>query len=140
MTETLPNHDSGFMDPAYLRAAEEVDGALGRIRTAVAGAPLRGRARLVVTADHGGRGTHGHAEETEPDDYRIPFIAPGRAPDPAATSRLSTVTTATRAPADRRTTGTSGPQRRPRRPGDPLLGLPPVPGGVFGVHDELDVR
>jgi hypothetical protein len=138
----VAGHASGFMGPAYLRAVERVDRLLGRIRDAVAASPgLRTRAHLIVTADHGGRGTHGHSAAAKPDDYRVPFVVDG--PTARAGSDLYALNP------DYRDPGAGRPSydgRQPVRNGDladlatRLLGLPPVPGSVFGTHDQLDVR
>jgi len=135
-------HASRFMGPAYLRAVEQVDRLLGRIREVVAAAPaLDGHTNLIVTADHGGRGTHGHSAAAKPDDYRIPFIVSGPAVRPG--SDLYALN------ADYRDPGGGRPSYRGEqsvRNGDladlatRLLGMPPVPGSVFGVRDQLDVR
>ncbi|MET0997645.1 MAG: alkaline phosphatase family protein [Marmoricola sp.] len=135
-------HDSGFMGAEYLRAVERVDGLLGRIRQAVTTSPgLEGRATLVITADHGGRGSNGHADAAKIDDYRIPFIVSGPGVTPG--SDLYALNP------DYRDPGTSRPSydgAQPVRNADVanlsirLLGLAPVPGSVFGVSDPLDVR
>jgi hypothetical protein len=138
----VAGHANGFMGSAYLRAVEQVDRLLGRIRDAVAASPeLRTRAYLIVTADHGGRGTHGHSAVAKPDDYRVPFVVDG------PTARAGTDLYALNP--DYRDPGAGRPSyagRQPVRNGDladlatRLLGLPPVPGSVFGAHDHLDVR
>ena len=137
----IAGHDSGFMGAAYLRAVEQVDRLLGRIRAAVAGAPLRGHAHLIVTADHGGRGTKGHSDAGKLDDYRIAFIVSGPAVRPG--SDLYALNR------DYRDPGTGRPSydgAQPVRNGDVaslatrLLGVPPVPGSVFGVRERLDVK
>jgi predicted AlkP superfamily pyrophosphatase or phosphodiesterase len=137
----LAGHESGFMGPAYLRAVEHVDRLVGDIRRAVAAAPLRGHAHLVVTSDHGGRGARGHSTATDPDDYQIPFIVTG--PGVATGSDLY------RLNPDYRNPGSGRPSyagAQPVRNGDVaalatrLLGLQPVPGSVFGTRDRLDVR
>ncbi len=138
----IAGHDSGFMGAAYLRAVERVDGLLGRIREAVrTSVVLKGRASLVITADHGGRGTNGHADAATLDDYRIPFIVSGPGVSPG--SDLYDLNP------DYRDPGTSRPSydgAQPVRNADVaslttrLLGLAPVPGSVIGVGDPLDVK
>ena len=129
------------MGSAYLRTVERVDRLLGRVRAAVAASPALRQASLIVTADHGGRGTHGHAAAAKPDDYRIPFLVDG--PTAKAGSDLYALNP------DYRDPGVGRPSydgRQPVRNGDladlatRLMGLPPVPGSVFGAHDQLDVR
>lgn len=137
----IAGHGSGFMGPAYLRAVEQVDGLLGRIRQTVDGSPdLQRRVSLVVTADHGGRGTSGHAAADKLDDYRIPFIVAG--PTVKAGSDLYALNTDYRDPGESRP---SYAGEQPVRNGNladvstELLGLPPVPGSVFGVRHPLDL-
>ena len=138
----VAGHANGFMGSAYLQAVERVDRLLGKIRDAVAASPeLRTQATLIVTADHGGRGTHGHSVAAKRDDHRVPFVVDG--PTARAGSDLYALNP------DYRDPGTGRPSydgRQPVRNGDladlatRLLGLPPVPGSVFGAHDQLDVR
>ena len=98
------------------------------------------RANLIVTADHGGRGTHGHSAAPKPDDYRVPFIVDGPPRRPARPVRPQPRLSRP----GHRPTAYAGAQ--PVRNGDladlatRLLGLPPVPGSVFGARDQLDVR
>jgi predicted AlkP superfamily pyrophosphatase or phosphodiesterase len=138
----VAGHASGFMGPAYLRAVQRVDRLLGRIRNAVSASPrLRTQAYLIVTADHGGRGTHGHSVAREPDDYRVPFVVDG--PTARSGSDLYALNPDYRDPGGGRP---SYDGRQPVRNGDlanlatGLLGLPPVPGSVFGAQAKLDVR
>jgi predicted AlkP superfamily pyrophosphatase or phosphodiesterase len=138
----IAGHDRGFMSAAYLRAVEQVDGLLGRIRAAIATSPgLRAQATVIITADHGGRGTNGHAAADKLDDYRIPFIVAG--PKIKAGTDLYDLNP------DYRDPGASRPSyagEQPVRNGNvadlstQLLGLPTVPGSVFGVREQLDVR
>lgn len=134
-------HDRGFMGPAYLAAVRRVDGLLGEIRAALAASPaLRRGGHLLLTADHGGRGTRGHADPTKVDDYRIPFLVDGPSVPPGDLYALNP---------DYRDPGTGRPSYdgpQPVRNGDladlstRLLGLPPVPGSFFGAVNQLDVR
>ncbi len=134
-------HASGFMGAAYLRAVVHVDRLLGRIRRAVDGDPhLRGYTTLILTADHGGRGPHGHSDAGRVDDYRIPFIVVG--PGVGAGRDLYELND------DYRDPGRGRPSyagRQPVRNGNladlalDVLGLDPVPGSVFGARDPLDV-
>jgi predicted AlkP superfamily pyrophosphatase or phosphodiesterase len=137
----VAGHDAGFMGSTYLSAVRQVDGFLGRIRTAMAASPKLGRGGyLVLTADHGGRGRSGHADPAKLDDYRIPFLVDGPRIPRADLYALNR---------DYRDPGTgrpsyAGPQ--PVRNADlaavstALLGLSPVPGSVFGSPSPLDVR
>jgi hypothetical protein len=138
----VEGHRSGFMGPAYLRAVERVDALLGRIRQAVAtSSALRTRAHLILTADHGGRGTQGHTAAGRLDDYRIPFLVVGAGVRPGTDLYALNP--------DYRDPGTGRPSyagAQPVRNGDladlstRLIGLGPVPGSVFGARDPLDVR
>ncbi len=138
----VAGHAHGFMGSAYLRAVERVDLLLGRVRDAVAvSSGLRTRAHLIITADHGGRGAHGHSAVAKPDDYRVPFVVDGPTARPG--SDLYALN------ADYGDPGAGRPSydgSQPVRNGDladlamRLLGLPPVPGSIFGAHDQLDVR
>ena len=74
-TESIPSEGWGNTD--YNNAVKAVDGYLGRVLRLVNTDPvLRGRTAIILTADHGGRGT-GHSTITEPLDYTIPFYAWG---------------------------------------------------------------
>jgi hypothetical protein len=138
----VEGHRSGFMGPAYLRAVERVDALLGRIRQAVAtSSALRTRAHLVLTADHGGRGTEGHTAAERLDDFRIPFLVVGAGVRPGTDLYALNP--------DYRDPGAGRPSyagAQPVRNGDladlstRLIGLGPVPGSVFGARDPLDVR
>jgi hypothetical protein len=65
-------HAHGWMSPAYLRAASELDAALTTLATRV------GEALLLVVSDHGGGGVirteHHHPHPT---NERIPFVLAG---------------------------------------------------------------
>jgi hypothetical protein len=136
----VAGHASGFMGAAYLRAVERVDRLVGRIREATSSVPALRRTALILTADHGGRGTHGHAEAAKADDYRVPFIVTG--PGVQAGSDLYDLNPDYRDPGSSRPSY-GGPQ--PVRNANladlatRLLRLPPVPGSVFGATDLLDV-
>jgi predicted AlkP superfamily pyrophosphatase or phosphodiesterase len=68
-------HVKGWGSHEQISAAEQIDGMIGRIFSAVDELDLRGSSAIIVTADHGGAGiTHG------PDDPRsrhIPWIISG---------------------------------------------------------------
>ncbi|MET3961225.1 hypothetical protein ABIE44_001159 [Marmoricola sp. OAE513] len=75
---------NGFMGPRYLDAVVAADRQIGRILALVEARPaLEQRTTVVLTADHGGRGTASspaqeHRNPTNLDNYRIPFIVWGR--------------------------------------------------------------
>jgi hypothetical protein len=68
----VAGHRDGWMSPAYLAAASEVDAAVGTL------APLAWDSLLIVLADHGGGGVspHDHHEPHAIND-RIPLILAG---------------------------------------------------------------
>src|SRR5689334_19168647 len=74
-------HKSGWMSPAYLDALRKTDARVGRVLDAIAASPAGRRTAVLLTTDHGGRGTdHGPNEGEE--SWVIPWICalPGRAP------------------------------------------------------------
>ena len=72
-------HATGFSieNPAYLDSIERVDEAIGELMTSLLSRPQVGEEEwmLVVTTDHGGRGT-GHGPR-DPEHWRIPYIITG---------------------------------------------------------------
>ncbi len=135
-------HVSGWGTPDYNDALKTVDAALGSVLDMVeANALLQGRTAIVVTADHGGRGTS-HSSTTEPLNYTIPFFVWG--PGVAANSDLYGLSAATRLDP-----GTGRPAYadpvQPIRNGDianlglSLLGLGPVPGSTINAVQDLAV-
>jgi len=72
LSETdLVGHARGYLTPAYRRALARADRRLGRVVEA-----LPSDAVLVVTTDHGGRGTR-HSQAERVVNYRIPFVVSG---------------------------------------------------------------
>jgi predicted AlkP superfamily pyrophosphatase or phosphodiesterase len=127
-------HDQGFMSPAYLAAVTAADRQVGRVLDAVRGDPdLRGRTTVLLTADHGGKGSS-HADPTRRADFRVPFVAWGAGV--ARGAGLYALNEGRRADPGTRRTSYAGTQ--PVRNGEVanvvtgLLGLPPVPGSTFG--------
>jgi predicted AlkP superfamily pyrophosphatase or phosphodiesterase len=72
----LVGHERGWMTPSYLRAVRRADRYVGRILRAIAKAGEADRTLVVVTADHGGKGTD-HSDPAALADYRIPFLVRG---------------------------------------------------------------
>ena len=74
-------HDEGWMSRKYLDAVRHADDALGVVLAAIAASPAAGRTTVVLTADHGGEGTHHRGRGPEA-DWLIPFTCrvPGRKP------------------------------------------------------------
>ena len=74
-------HKSGWMTPDYLEAVRKTDARVGKALDAIAASPAGRRTAVLLTTDHGGRGTdHGPNEGEE--SWVIPWICalPGRAP------------------------------------------------------------
>lgn len=70
-------HGDGHDTPEYYGKLREIDGYVGRILQAIRDAGIAGETVVVMTADHGGRGTgHGGATLAE---MEIPFIMAGPA-------------------------------------------------------------
>lgn len=69
-------HDAGWMTPAYLAAVRDADIAVGIVLSAIAASPVAKRTTVLLTSDHGGRGTSHHAGDGE-DTWQIPFICNG---------------------------------------------------------------
>jgi predicted AlkP superfamily pyrophosphatase or phosphodiesterase len=70
-------HEKGWMSEAYLAAVREADEAVGVVLQALADNGLAQHAAVILTADHGGAGTHHrHADDLS---WTIPWIcrAPG---------------------------------------------------------------
>ena len=72
-------HDHDWMESHYLRAVEKTDRLIGTVLETIARDPkLRASTVVLLTADHGGRlDREGHADVTDPANYRIPFLAWG---------------------------------------------------------------
>ena len=68
-------HADGWMSPAYLKAVETADNAVGRLLSGLQQAGLRESYHIIVQSDHGGQENH----HTEPLDavMNIPWIAVG---------------------------------------------------------------
>lgn len=74
-------HAHGWLGPEYLDAVRSIDDDLGRILQVIdASDDLTNRATILLTADHGGpEGLKKHSQMDLVANYRIPFIAWGRA-------------------------------------------------------------
>jgi hypothetical protein len=71
-------HANSFMGKEYLVAVQRTDRLVGRIlKTVAAHAALRRHTLVLLTADHGGRGSAAHYVPSKPENYRIPFMAWG---------------------------------------------------------------
>lgn len=137
----VAGHEHGFMSEEYLAAVRHVDRLLGRLVDTVAETPRLAGTTLLVTADHGGRGEHGHGQAGRLVNYRVPFIAWGAGVRPG--SDLYALNPERRDPGEERI-GWQGPQ--PVRNVDlpnlalDLLDLPRVPGARANSGQDLDLR
>jgi hypothetical protein len=133
-------HGRGWGSPAWKASIAAIDGYVGDILALVEGdAELAGRTAILLTSDHGGRGTE-HGESSNPYVYTIPFLVWG--PGVPAGTDLYTLNAATRLDP-----GTGRPDydapRQPIRNGDSgnlalsLLGLPAVPGSSINAAQDL---
>ncbi len=135
-------HPSGWMSLAYQGAVLETDRLLGELLDTIESSPqLRKRLVVVLTADHGGPpGEHEHDEESNPDNFTIPFAVWGRGIRPGDLYELNPDYAE---PGDAQPSY-DGPQ--PVRNGDlanlslDLLGLGPVPGSELDAGQDLDWR
>jgi hypothetical protein len=135
----VTGHAKGFMSPAYLAAVERVDGMVGKLVRAIESHPELAGTAIILTADHGGRGTHGHYDPTKYVNYRVPFVVWG----PGVTHGDLYAMNPTYADPGRSRVLYSG--RQPIRNGDlanlalDLLGLGPVPDSKYDVRQLLSV-
>jgi predicted AlkP superfamily pyrophosphatase or phosphodiesterase len=68
-------HKFGWKSPEYFEAVGEIDGLVGNLLAALTEAGIRDRTVVIMTADHGGKGTsHGNATM---DEIEIPLIING---------------------------------------------------------------
>jgi len=135
-------HGSGWGSTAYNNAIKAVDARLGQIFSLVeTDATLKGKTTILLTADHGGKGTD-HSNPAEPLDYTIPFGAWGATVLPGgnlyAMNAGVVVDPGTGRP-------TYGSPNQPIRNGAianltlDLLGLGPVPGSTINSSQLLAV-
>ena len=133
-------HAHSFMGKEYLEAVQRTDRLLGRILNTVADRPdLRRDTLVLLTADHGGRGA-AHYDPSNPQDYRIPFMAWG--PGVPAGRDLYDLSPSIESPGDSRT---SYRGKQPIRNADianvatDALDLPRVPGSEFDSRRTLNL-
>jgi hypothetical protein len=125
---------------AYLDAVRAHDRALGKLLATIDGDPaLRGHTAIIVTSDHGGLGrTHG--DDTLRENFAIPFVvwgpgvAAGRDPYAADASRAAPGALRRRAEAPPIHNCDLGNLALA------LLGLPRIPGSVFGAERPVWTR
>jgi Type I phosphodiesterase / nucleotide pyrophosphatase len=126
-------HAHSFMGKDYLAAVQRTDRLVGRILKTVAARPaLRRHTLVLLTADHGGRGSAAHYVPGKLENYRIPFIAWG--PGVPAGRNLYGLNPKFDSPGDSRTDYRG---KQPIRNADipnvvtDALDLPRVPGSEF---------
>jgi Sulfatase len=119
---------------------QRTDQLLGRIVKTVADRPaLRSSTLVLLTADHGGRGA-AHYNPSNPQDYRIPFMAWG--PGVTAGRNLYDLSPGIESPGDSRT---SYDGKQPIRNADlanvatDALDLPRVPGSEFDSQRRIEL-
>ena len=133
-------HNYGWGSTEYNNAIKAVDGYLGSIFNLVTtNAILKNQTVIILTADHGGKGTN-HSDAADPCDYTIPFFVWG--PCISKGYDLYALNPAVRLdPGTGRPNYTVSPQ--PIRNGDGanltlrLLGLPSVFGSTINVQQNL---
>ena len=136
-------HEHDWMEYHYLRAVEKTDRLVGTVLDTIAEDPeLRGSTVVLLTADHGGRlDREGHSDVTDPENYRVPFLAWG-AGIPAGEDLYTLNEEAYRYPGTGRP-GYDGAQ--PIRNGDlanlvgDALDLPGTPASQLNAGQRLDV-
>ena len=68
-------HKFGWKSPEYFEAVEQIDGLIGNLLAALTDARIRDQTIVIMTADHGGKGTS-HGNPTM-DEIEIPLIING---------------------------------------------------------------
>jgi predicted AlkP superfamily pyrophosphatase or phosphodiesterase len=129
----------------YLRAVQAVDHELDRLLDAILEIEgARGRTAVILTADHGGGAPwKSHDQAQMWIDYVIPFLV-WTGEDQGGLELYALNAATRRDPSLSRPTSDAPVQ--PIRNGEAgnlalaLLGLPPVPGSLFGVRQDLRVR
>lgn len=139
-TGHLFDYDVGH-DNAYMRSVRKIDRMLGDVFELVETSPaLAGNTVIILTSDHGGGGNwHGHGDADHVMNYTIPFYAWGRGVEVTEMYAINA-------------TGRAHPEMgrpdysadgAPIRNGDAAnlalshLGLPPVPGSMINVAQNL---
>lgn len=134
-------HAHGVMSKEYLQAVRLVDTLVRRVLATVAAEPsLRQRLTVILTSDHGGKGTS-HSDASLRANYRIPFMVLG--PHVPAGADLYEMNDDYADPG--RTQPAYDAERQPVRNGAvanlalELLGLPALPGSEHDAAQDLDV-
>ncbi len=133
-------HAHGWMSQEYLDEVRRSDRLLGKLLRAIDNSPeLTEELTIVLTADHGGRNS-GHYDATRYANYRIPFLAWGRAVTAGGLYAMNEEHY--RNP---KKTRTSYAGKQPVRNGDlanlslDLLGLDPLPKSTINTQQRLSV-
>jgi hypothetical protein len=134
-------HAFGWGSPTYLQAVAIVDGYLADVLHLVETDPtLAGHTAVIVTTDHGGKGTD-HSDSTLAENYTVPVFVWGAG---VGRGDLYAMNAATRTdPGQSRPEYTA--QRQPIRNSDTgnlalsLLGLRPIPGSIINSKQDLHV-
>ena len=136
----VAGHKYGFMSKRYLSAVKQTDRLLGTVLNTVAAKPsLKAHTLLVLTADHGGRGSN-HSNPGKLQNYRVPFMAWG--PGVAKGRNLYAFNSSVKGPKNSRP---SYAGKQPIRNGDlanlatDALDLPAVPGSELDRPRSLNV-
>ena len=133
-------HATGWMQPDYFAALEQIDAQLGRTLSLLdSSVTLSGKTSIILTADHGGEGG-GHGDASDPEAYTVPFYVWGPGTTPSGDLyRMNS--DSRRDPGGGRPDNSAVPQ--PIRDGDAgnlamdLLGLSSVPGSFFNAAQDL---
>ena len=127
----------------YMKAAMHIDGVIGKLMTQIdSDERLRGKAAIVLTADHGGRmETKTHTKATEPFNYTIPFMVWG--PGVAAGAELYEINTPNRKDPGSENPAMDAPGPAAIRNGDAgnlllkMLSLPAIEGSTINAEQDL---
>lgn len=133
----VAGHARGFMSPAYLRAVRATDRVVAKVmRTISSSTALAGHTAVILTSDHGGRGTN-HRAPNRRANYRVPFMVWG--PEVARGANLYAINPTYKNPKGARTTYAGAPIRN----GDvanlalDLLELPAIPDSEHNAAQDL---
>ena len=137
-------HSDTWGSAAYREGVAEADRVFGRLVNAIDGNPeWAASTAIIVVSDHGGPlGQSLHQDESLAENYTIPFIV--WAPGVAAGTDLYALNSASRQEPGTSQIGLDAVQ--PIRGHDvanlalDLLGLPPVPGSVANVRQDLRIN
>lgn len=130
-------HDRGFMSPAYLDAVAATDRLVGKVMTAIAASSsLAGHTAVILTSDHGGRGSS-HRAPGRSVNYTVPFMVWG--PDVAAGADLYAINPTFTDPGRERTSYADAPIRNAALANLALdlLELAAVPGSEINAGQDL---